>query len=142
MQAIINAEEVFELPPIQQIDLDIPIESELDSPTTKKNKIISEQNRRIEVFDRITDMQFEDSILYKSGTSKKTKKTDSLKTKSGIVEIGQIVSETGELTTNGKNEILSFVDMSTDTNGRLTETERLKLELETEEPFMMNTTDR
>lgn len=102
-EAVINAEECFELPPIQHIDLDIPIQAKPESPTSKQNKLLMEQSRRIEVFDRINEMEYEDSILYRSGANRRHKKDPSCskghsskkkKAKSGIVEIGQAMDET------------------------------------------------
>lgn len=102
-EAVINAEECFELPPIQHIDLDIPIQAKPESPTSKQNKLLMEQSRRIEVFDRINEMEYEDSILYRSGANRRHKKDPSSskghsskkkKAKSGIVEIGQAMDET------------------------------------------------
>ncbi|ALC40857.1 CG11141 [Drosophila busckii] len=72
-----SAEECFELPPIEKLDLNVPIELAVESPLTQ-------QNRRQEIFQRIGQMDFENSILHTSGTiSHKKRKT------SGIVEIGQ-----------------------------------------------------
>lgn len=72
-EAIANAEECFELPPIGHIDSDVSITSELDSPTTKQSKLIMEQNRRLEVFDSINNMQFDETILHHSEVQKKKK---------------------------------------------------------------------
>lgn len=115
---IINAEECFELPPIEEIDLNIPIQVNIDcdSPTTQKNKLIMEQSRRIEVFDKINEMEFDDSILYRSGIGKKHKKDNNgsggnnkKKSKNGIVEIGQTAKEfpTTSMTTSSLSEKLT-----------------------------------
>ncbi|XP_073846527.1 WD repeat-containing protein CG11141 [Musca autumnalis] len=92
-QPIINAEECFELPPIETLNLNIPIELAVESSK-------AEQNRRLEVFKEISEMDFDDDILHHSGillktsTHKKRRKSrdgEKKRTAEGIVEIGHIV---------------------------------------------------
>ncbi|XP_075166840.1 WD repeat-containing protein CG11141 [Haematobia irritans] len=84
------AEECFELPPIETLDLDIPIELAVESSK-------AEQNRRLEVFKEISEMDFDDHILHHSGilvkstTRKKRHKSRENHKTEGIVEIGHIV---------------------------------------------------
>ncbi|XP_061392764.1 WD repeat-containing protein CG11141 [Musca vetustissima] len=97
-QPILNAEECFELPPIETLNLNIPIELAVESSK-------AEQNRRLEVFKEISEMDFDEAILHHSGislkqdssTNKKRRKsrerggdTQNVATE-GIVEIGHIV---------------------------------------------------
>ena len=64
---VLNAEECFELPPIEYLQLDIPIQTVLDSPGTEQTKLLIEKNRRIEVLNKISELDFEESILFHSG---------------------------------------------------------------------------
>lgn len=92
---VINAEECFELPPIEALNLNIPIELAVESSK-------AEQNRRLEVFKEISEMDFDDDILHHSGISvksstrkKRHKSREGREKKNkvveGIVEIGHIV---------------------------------------------------
>uniref|UniRef100_A0A1I8PQD9 WD repeat-containing protein CG11141 n=1 Tax=Stomoxys calcitrans TaxID=35570 RepID=A0A1I8PQD9_STOCA len=89
-QTVTSAEECFELPPIEALNLNIPIELAVESSK-------AEQNRRLEVFREISDMDFDDDILHhsgivKPGTRKKRHKSRENRHKAeGIVEIGHIV---------------------------------------------------
>lgn len=92
-EAITNAEECFELPPIEDINLDIPIELAVESPR-------AEQSRRMEILNQIGEKEFEESILHHRGahTSKKEERTKKKKKpkSEGIVEIGQAPAENTE----------------------------------------------
>lgn len=85
-----SAEECFELPPIEKLDLNVPIELAVESP-------LAQQNRRLEIFRRIGEMDFEQSIVYTSGTlgNKKRKLPvgEQNVAAGGIVEIGQETHE-------------------------------------------------
>lgn len=85
-----NAEECFELPPIEKLDLNVPIELAVESPLTQ-------QNRRLEIFQRIGEMDFDESILHTSGTVNHKNRKVSLgkqnATQGGIVEIGHETHE-------------------------------------------------
>ncbi|XP_065369566.1 WD repeat-containing protein CG11141 [Calliphora vicina] len=92
-QPITNAEECFELPPIEPLNLQIPIELAVESSK-------AEQNRRLEVFKEISEMDFDDDILHHSGIlmknarKKRHKSRDSSRDNNkqgGIVEIGHAV---------------------------------------------------
>ncbi|KAH8299751.1 hypothetical protein KR044_005474 [Drosophila immigrans] len=90
-EATLNpAEECFELPAIEKLDLNVPIELAVESPLTQ-------QNRRLEIFQRIGEMDFDQSILHTSGTvSHKKRKISTTKQNvavGGIVEIGQETHE-------------------------------------------------
>lgn len=93
------AEECFELPPIEAIDLDIPIKTSLDEhDLLQQDKLFLEHSRRVEVFEKINEVGFDDSILFKQSTSKK--KFAGAKVKrvepSGIVEIGHLAASPEE----------------------------------------------
>ncbi|KAH8338724.1 hypothetical protein KR059_000422 [Drosophila kikkawai] len=81
-----GAEECFEVPPGEQLDLNVPIELAVESP-------LAPQNRRLEIFRRIGEMDFDKYIIH---TSRKTcaEKAPAVSSGSGIVEIGH---ETHEL---------------------------------------------
>ncbi|KAH8285132.1 hypothetical protein KR054_005378 [Drosophila jambulina] len=81
-----GAEECFEVPPGEQLDLNVPIELAVESP-------LAQQNRRLDIFRRIGEMDFDQFIVH---TSKKTSvdKEPPASSGSGIVEIGH---ETHEL---------------------------------------------
>lgn len=88
----IGAEECFELPPIEKIDLETPIRTSLDEhDLLQQDKLFLEHSRRVEVFEKIKDIGFDDSILFKQSTTKKKAGTPRVKRHipSGIVEIGQ-----------------------------------------------------
>lgn len=86
------AEECFELPPIGKLDLNVPIELAAESP-------LAQQNRRLEIFKRIGEMDFDQSILHSTGGSVSSRKRKvSMETRQngnsgGIVEIGQETQE-------------------------------------------------
>ncbi|XP_037951674.1 WD repeat-containing protein CG11141 [Teleopsis dalmanni] len=87
-QSIIKAEECFELSPIEPNKY-IPIELAVESPR-------AEQNRRLEIFNQISQMDFDQSILHHSGVfvngrKKRKSRDNSVPSKAeGIVEIGQV----------------------------------------------------
>lgn len=88
---VIKAEECFELPPIDNLNLSIPIELAVESPRTV-------QNKRLEIFQQISEMNFEENILHSSGKKhkRKLKENSKLKKPNGIVEIGHIVDDDGK----------------------------------------------
>lgn len=91
MQPTLNsAEECFELPPIEKLDLNVPIELAVESPLTQ-------QNRRVEIFQRIGEMDFDQAILHTSGSvvhrKRKVSQGKQTAASEGIVEIGQETHE-------------------------------------------------
>ncbi|KAH8418432.1 hypothetical protein KR222_010247 [Zaprionus bogoriensis] len=84
------AEECFELPPVENLDLNVPIELAVESP-------LVQQNRRLEIFNRIGEMDFDQSILHTSDTvSSRRRKVSTEKQNgaaAGIVEIGHETHE-------------------------------------------------
>lgn len=80
-----NAEECFELSPVEQLNLNVPIEIAVESPLTQ-------QNRRLEIFRRIGEMDFEQSIVHTNRKTSVGKPPEASGV--GIVEIGH---ETHEL---------------------------------------------
>lgn len=83
--ALNTAEECFELPPIEKLDLNVPIELAVESP-------LAQQSRRLEIFRRIGEMDFEPSIVHTSGTLNHRKRKRNAAA-GGIVEIGQETHE-------------------------------------------------
>ncbi|CAD7012197.1 unnamed protein product [Ceratitis capitata] len=117
-QPLGKAEECFELPPVEVLNLNVPIELAVESPR-------AEQNRRLEIFNQISEMDFDQSILYHSGitqsgggrkkrsrhsqerennaSSSGSSNQAAISTKSqGIVEIGRVVEPETELETTAK----------------------------------------
>ncbi|KMY91978.1 WD repeat-containing protein CG11141 [Drosophila simulans] len=80
-----NAEECFELSPGEQLNLNVPIEIAVESPLTQ-------QNRRLDIFRRIGEMDFEQSIVHTTRKTSVGKPPEASGV--GIVEIGH---ETHEL---------------------------------------------
>ncbi|EDW32298.1 GL11559 [Drosophila persimilis] len=83
------AEECFELPPVEKLDLNVPIELAVESP-------LAQQNRRLDIFRRIGEMDFEQSIVHTSGTTSSRRRKTSVGKQSsglGVVEIGHETHE-------------------------------------------------
>nr|XP_014090842.1 WD repeat-containing protein CG11141 [Bactrocera oleae] len=113
-QPVGKAEECFELPPVELLNLNVPIELAVESPR-------AEQNRRLEIFNQISEMDFDQSILHHSGISqsvggrkKRTRRSrdreNTVKSSSseaaaptksqGIVEIGRVAEPEADLETS------------------------------------------
>ncbi|XP_053964663.1 WD repeat-containing protein CG11141 [Anastrepha ludens] len=141
-QPVGKAEECFELPPVEALNLNVPIELAVESPR-------AEQNRRLEIFNQISEMDFDQSILHHSGISqsgggrkKRTRHsrerenlpaTTSVPSKTptkseGIVEIGRVAEPETELETVHK--ALTAVEV-TETKPNITRTTTTK-------PTLMN----
>jgi len=95
-ESVINAEECFELPPIEHICLDIPqLEHRQINEFEKHDDLFLEHSRKIEIYDRVNQLTYDESILFKSANGKKSNHkirnngTSSKSKISGIVEIGQ-----------------------------------------------------
>lgn len=83
---IADADECLELPPIEHIQLNMPIECEFNEHNLlREDKLLLEHSRKLEVFEKINGFDYDDSILFQSGTKKK-KKGPKVQ---GIVEIGR-----------------------------------------------------
>lgn len=83
---VADADECLELPPIEHIQLSTPIECELNEHNLlREDKLMLEHSRKLEVFEKINGFDYDDSILFQSGTRKK-KKSQKVE---GIVEIGR-----------------------------------------------------
>ncbi|XP_016958734.1 WD repeat-containing protein CG11141 [Drosophila biarmipes] len=80
-----SAEECFEQSPVEELDLNVPVEMAVESP-------LVQQNRRLEIFRRIGQMDFDQSIVHSSRKTAVGKSPEAAC--SGIVEIGH---ETHEL---------------------------------------------
>lgn len=116
-QPVTNAEECFELPPIEPLNLQIPIELAVESSK-------GEQNRRLEVFKEISEMDFDDDILHHSGILMKNSRKNRHKSRdntvpitqktSGIVEIGHAVQDVRETKiVNDNKKKMEFTTEST-----------------------------
>ncbi|XP_017132897.1 WD repeat-containing protein CG11141 [Drosophila elegans] len=81
--ALQSAEECFEMSPVEQLNLNAPIELAVESP-------LAHQNRRLEIFRRIGQMDFEQSIVHTSRKTSVGKPPVPVPNESGtgIVEIG------------------------------------------------------
>lgn len=86
-EQIFKADECFELPPIKQIYLETPLQA--DNPLlSKQDKLLMEHSRKVEVFERINELEYDNSILFKTAINKVKKKKPKLMP-NGIVEVGQ-----------------------------------------------------
>lgn len=92
---VINAEECFELPPIQHIDLSTPLHTALgEHNLLKQDQLLLEHSKKAEIFEKINQLDYDDSILFSApppvGVKRKKSKP---KVANGIVEIGQQCEE-------------------------------------------------
>lgn len=99
-EAVVNAEECFELPSIKKIELETPLEA-----IPGRSEI--PQSQKADLFERISALKFDDLILYKSQKKKKPKKN-----LEGIVEIGQQAETESCLTTKPCLLDVSFCESS------------------------------
>lgn len=90
-ETVLNAEECFELPPIEQLHLKTPITTSLsEHDLLSQDKLLLEHSKKAEIFEKIGQLEFDSSILFKTGVKKKKSKDKPKKTcGEGIVEIGQ-----------------------------------------------------
>lgn len=109
VDSVTHAEECFELPPIEILELDTPLHisyDEHDLPVQDQRFL--EHSRKVEVFERINELQYDDSILFKPKAggkkSRKAHQTPQAKLKcaapTGIVEIGRQAETCDEQTLN------------------------------------------
>uniref|UniRef100_A0A1B0AGG1 WD repeat-containing protein CG11141 n=1 Tax=Glossina pallidipes TaxID=7398 RepID=A0A1B0AGG1_GLOPL len=111
-QPLVRAEECFELPSVDPLSFKIPIELAVESPR-------AEQNRRLEVFKEISEMEFDEHILHHSGITMKTPHKKKLKNQqnyrkqpvTGIVEIGHDIQADEQM--NGVNRKEGLISKST-----------------------------
>lgn len=94
-EMVTQADECFELPPIESIRLDVPLACRIgEHHMLKEDKLLLEHSRKLEVFEKINTFDYDESILFQTGTKKK-KKTSVHSASSddgkidGIVEIGR-----------------------------------------------------
>lgn len=109
-EVIAQADECFELPPIESIRLDIPLACRLgEHNLLKQDKLLLEHSRKLEVFEKINTLDYDESILFRVGTKKK-KKTSVHSASSddgkvdGVVEIGRQAEFFDSHKTNGATE--------------------------------------
>lgn len=103
---VVNAEECFELPPIEHIDLKTPLHTSTTSAIGEHNllrqdQLLLEHSKKAEIFEKISQLDYDDSILYNGIIGNRVGDTDGVKRKKiknktkdkigGIVEIGQQV---------------------------------------------------
>lgn len=89
-ETVLNAEECFELPPIEQLHLKTPITMSLsEHDLLSQDKMLLEHSKKAEIFEKIGQLEFDNSILFKTGVKKKKSKEKHKKVSEGIVEIGQ-----------------------------------------------------
>lgn len=90
-ETVLNAEECFELPPIEQLHLKTPITTSLsEHDLLSQDKLLLEHSKKAEIFEKIGQLEFDSSILFKTGVKKKkSKDKTNKKVSEGIVEIGQ-----------------------------------------------------
>lgn len=73
-EEIAQADECFELPPIEQISLDIPLACRMgEHNILNEDKLLLEHSRKLELFEKINTLDYDDSILFQTGTKKKKK---------------------------------------------------------------------
>lgn len=90
-ETVLNAEECFELPPIEQLNLKMPITTSLsEHDLLTQDKMLLEHSKKAEIFEKIGQQEFDSSILFKTGVKKKKSKDKTNKAATGgIVEIGR-----------------------------------------------------
>lgn len=92
-ETVTQAVECFELPPIENIQLDVPLACRMgDHQMLKEDKLLLEHSKKLEVFEKINTLDYDESILFQKATKKKkkTSTTASDDTKiDGVVEIGR-----------------------------------------------------
>lgn len=87
-ETVTDADECIELPPIEYIQLDTPLECKLNEHNLlREDKLLLEHSRKLEVFEKINFLDYDDSILFNTGAKKKKKQfTNKI---DGVVEIGR-----------------------------------------------------
>lgn len=111
-ETVTQADECFELPPIENISLDIPLACRVgEHNLLKQDKLLLEHSRKLEVFEKINTLDYDDSILFRVGTKKKKKTSVHSSSTSGdeakidgIVEIGRQAEYFDHQKTNGVAE--------------------------------------
>lgn len=117
-ETITKADECFELPPIEHIDLDTELRINKGANSTQ-DKILLEHSLKTEVFDRINQMQYDNTILFRTGLFSSKKKRPKSNVNGGIVEVGQQAmpsaaseSDAIEETTNSHNETITTTNQT------------------------------
>lgn len=95
-ETVTQADECFELPPIENIRLDVPLACRIgEHHMLKEDKLLLEHSKKLEVFEKINTLDYDESILFQSGTKKKKKtsvhsmaSSDDVKI-DGVIEIGR-----------------------------------------------------
>lgn len=110
-EIVTQADECFELPPIERIRLDVPLACRIgEHNLLKEDKLLLEHSRKLEVFEKINTLDYDESILFQTGTKKKKKtsvhsqSSDEAKI-DGVVEIGRQAEFFNHEKTNGTIQI-------------------------------------
>lgn len=126
-EIVTQADECFELPPIENIRLDIPLACRLgEHNLLKEDKLLLEHSRKLEVFEKINTLDYDESILFHTGTRKK-KKTSVHSSSSDetrierVVEIGRQAELLNNGKSNGFSKIETYIIKSPVTNGSFSE---------------------
>lgn len=111
-ETVLNAEECFELPPIEQLNLKTPITTSLsEHDLLSQDKLLLEHSKKAEIYEKIGQLEFDSSILFKTGAKKKKSKEKANKTVSeGIVEIGQQAVLSAQSTVRDADEGITKVE--------------------------------
>lgn len=93
-ECVTQGDECFELPPIENIRLDIPLMCNItEHNLLRDDKLLLEHSRKMEVFEKLNELDYDDSILFEACTKRKKKmsadKAMVADKFNGIVEIGQ-----------------------------------------------------
>lgn len=93
-ECVTQGDECFELPPIENIRLDIPLMCNItEHNLLRDDKLLLEHSRKMEVFEKLNELDYDDSILFEACTKRKKKiSADNAAVVdkfNGIVEIGQ-----------------------------------------------------
>lgn len=106
-ETVLNAEECFELPPIEQLQLKTPITTSLsEHDLLSQDKLLLEHSKKAEIFEKIGQLEFDSSILFKTGVKKKkSKDKTNKKVSEGIVEIGQQADLSEKSTVGDADEV-------------------------------------
>lgn len=93
-ESITQGDECFELPPIENITLDVPLTCSItEHNLLRDDKLLLEHSRKMEVFEKLNELDYDDSILFEASTKRKKKisldNTAVVDKFNGIVEIGQ-----------------------------------------------------
>lgn len=115
---VADAHECLELPPIEHLELSTPIECDLNEHNLlREDKLLLEHSRKLEMYEKINGFDYDDSILFQSGTRKK-KRTPKVQ---GIVEIGRQADSLNDPNAQHKTNGTHSVDAADESNASCVE---------------------